>query len=384
MDWGFAPSTRRRTCMLMITHACNLNCNYCYEPHKGHRYMELDLAKSIISREAQFVLESDEFDELGIDLMGGEPFTNFALIKDVVEWLETGSIRVPWICYVGTNGTLLSDEVKGWLQRHKNSIVVCASDDGDEQMQLTNRGTQNFDIDLRFFKELWPRQPLHMTVSKETLPSLAEGVLNIQRKGYEVDVSLAQGINWTLEDAFVYREQLCKLKDTYLKDVSLIPINVLRRFVGVYSSADVDRKQGKWCGAGKYMATYDIDGKMYGCHMFTPLVLGSDKALLADAVEWDSPRCTTDHYCDRCVLRSFCPTCAGFNYKYRNDIAERDKCRCPMILAEALSVCEFQIERIAIMDDLGASDAEHGEVALHAYNLLKHLDVGKNESPYIV
>ena len=87
MDWGFEGSTRRRTCMLIVTHACNLNCSYCYEPYKQNVYMDLDLAKEIISREARFVNESDDFDELEIDFMGGEPLMNFPLIKNVVEWL---------------------------------------------------------------------------------------------------------------------------------------------------------------------------------------------------------------------------------------------------------------------------------------------------------
>lgn len=45
--------------MLMITHACNLNCSYCYESHKRNAYMTVELAKEIISKEAQFVAESD-------------------------------------------------------------------------------------------------------------------------------------------------------------------------------------------------------------------------------------------------------------------------------------------------------------------------------------
>ena len=71
--------------MLMVTHACNLNCAYCYELYKKNAYMKSDLAKELILREAQFVKESDQFDELEIDFMGGEPFMNFPLIKEIVE-----------------------------------------------------------------------------------------------------------------------------------------------------------------------------------------------------------------------------------------------------------------------------------------------------------
>lgn len=129
------------------------------------------------------------------------------------------------------------------------------------------------------------------------------------------------------------------------------------------------------------MVTYDIDGKKYGCHMFSPIVLG-DKALLSDGVDWDSTESTADEYCKSCVLRTFCPTCPGFNYKYRGHIAVRDKCWCPMVLAEAITACEFQIERIATIDKLNEQDAQHGQAALKAYKILKDFDIEKSHSPY--
>ena len=132
------------------------------------------------------------------------------------------------------------------------------------------------------------------------------------------------------------------------------------------------------------MATYDIDGEKYGCHMFTPLVLGKDKALLSDTVEWESSESTADNYCKECVLRNFCSTCAGFNYKYRGHIAVRDKRWCPMILAEALTACEFQVELIANIEKIDMKDAQHGKAALQAYDVLKYLDIEKSESPYII
>ena len=141
MKWGVASSLRRRTCMLMVTHACNLNCSYCYEPYKKNDYMDTNLAKEIILREARFVEDSDHFDELEIDFMGGEPLMNFPLIKETVEWLEDGSISVPWVCFASTNGTLLTDEIKDWLRAHKKTVNLGASYDGNSQMQSTNRGT---------------------------------------------------------------------------------------------------------------------------------------------------------------------------------------------------------------------------------------------------
>ena len=346
--------------------------------------MNVDLAKEIILREAQFVKDSPDFDELEIDFMGGEPFMNFPLIKEIVEWLETGVIDIPFICFATTNATLLTDEIKNWLREHKNTINLGASYDGNTQMQSTNRGTDKHNIDLAFFKELWPHQSSSMTISKETLPTLAEGVLDMQKKGYELDAALAQGVDWTIDDALIYREQLLILKDAYLKNPVLTPFNRLTRFVAVTDASDREKIQEKFCGTGKQMATYDVDGKKYGCHMFTPLVCGKDKSFLVDAVDWESAESTADEYCKSCVLRNFCPTCAGFNYKYRGNLAVRDKRWCPMVLAEAITACEFQVERLATVDKLDAKDAQHGRTALKAYKALKDFDIEQSQSPYTI
>lgn len=380
--WDKEHSGRRRVCMLMITHACNLNCSYCYETYKQKSYMSLEQAKEIISKEAKFVYDSNDFDEIQIDFMGGEPLLNFTLIKEVVEWLENGGINVPWICFASTNGTLLDHNMQEWFKQHKQYMVLGASYDGTSKMQSKNRGTDIYNIDLDFFHDLWPEQTFQMTISKETLPHLAEGVLYVQRKGYEINASLAQGVNWNVNDAKQYREQLCALKEVYLKETKLRPLNRLTKYVDVFNLSPTERKQIHVCGSGMNMVTYDIDEKRYGCHMFTPIVLGKDKAIGVDDVDWDKPGVMADPFCSTCVLRRFCPTCPGFNFKYRGDFAIRDKRWCSMVLAEAMTSCEFQIERISMIENLSAEDAEHAQTAITAYKILKELDLETSNSPY--
>ena len=74
----------RRVCMLIITHECNLNCSYCYERFKGPGRMTVETAKEIILREIALVKESSHFSEIEVDFMGGEPFINFGLIKEIL------------------------------------------------------------------------------------------------------------------------------------------------------------------------------------------------------------------------------------------------------------------------------------------------------------
>lgn len=344
--------------------------------------MSIEDAKSIIIQESEFVKQSDKFEEIQIDFMGGEPLINFPLIKEIVEWLENGGIDIPWICFASTNGTLIDSEMASWLEIHKQSLILGASYDGTPQMQCKNRGTDHYNINLDFFHKLWPDQTFQMTISKETLPHLAEGVISVQRMGYKIVASLAQGIEWSINDAILYREQLQLLTNEYLNDLSLKPLNRLVKLLDIHNDDKETRKQVQLCGSGLNMITYDIDFSRYGCHMFTPIVLGK-KAITANSVEWDNPDLMTDPYCEACVLRNFCPTCPGFNFKYRNHLGYRDKSWCLMVLAEALSSCEFQIMRLSRMEELSKDDAEYGIVAIRAYEILKNFDFPNDQSPFI-
>lgn len=382
--WERSPSTGRRTCMLMITHACNLNCSYCYEKYKSDREMSFELAKELILKECRVVQEDDRFHELEIDLMGGEPMMNFPLIKQLVEWTDKNPLPVPWLFFITTNATLFDEDKKKWFQKYKHLIIVGASYDGTPEMQRKNRATPRNSIDMEFFHETWPTQGFHMTISQETLPYLSEGVLEMQRKGYRLEAALAQGVEWSENDAEVYLEQLRILSNAYLEDSKLKPINLLTNALNILPSNQVTNlKQGKWCGSGIHMITYDVDGKAYGCHLFTSVVLGKE-AKERDKFQWDCSEATEDPYCQSCILKQTCPTCAGFNYQFRRNVARRDHRWCKMVLAEKLAACEFQIKILAqCRESLNEVDASYAKGALVAYNILQDLDFESITAPFV-
>ena len=55
-----------------------------------------------------------------------------------------------------------------------------------------------------------------------------------------------------------------------------------------------------------------------------------------------------------------------------------------MVLAEAITACEFQVERLATIDKFDEQDAQHGQAALKAYKILKDFDIEKSQSPYTI
>ena len=369
----------RRTCMLMVTHGCNLNCTYCYEKFKNAgKKMSLELAMEIISREMAMVKESEQFTELEVDFMGGEPLLRFDLIKAVVEWLESEPQPVPYICFATTNATLLTDEMKEWFRQHRRTIMLGASYDGLASLQSENRGEKSTHVDLEFFKELWPEQGFKMTISKESLPYLFESLKVAAERDYRLDASLAQGEDWNLHDAEIYLEQLRKLKDYYLENMNLMPSNLLTRMlVGL---GERRSEQLKFCGSGVHMCTYDVDGTKYGCHMFTPIVL-NERALPLDKFDgWDDGAKLTDRECEGCGMSRWCPTCIGFNMLTRGDVTKRDRRWCAMMAVQAIVCCEYQLEAFSKFipaHDLNEEGAKVVSAALSAYEYLKNVDFRK-------
>lgn len=373
---------RRRTCMLIVTRACNLQCTYCYEHHKDNEVMTLAMAKDIILREAAFVKDNPDFNEMEIDFMGGEPLMNFELIREVVEWLDANPLPIPFICFATTNGTLLDEARKDWFRKHRKLMWLGVSYDGTAETQRKNRGTKENGVDFDFFHEVWPSQTFKMTISKESLPDLADGIIESQKKGYHIAASLAQGIEWNEDDALLYLSQLKRLSEAYLGNPDLVPINLLTR--NVWGTTDSSRPQRKFCGTGVHMRTYDVDGRSYGCHMFSPVVLGVGNELEASKVDWACGTIADDPRCEECFLKYYCPTCMGFNYRYRGDLSKRDFNQCNMILAEALASCEFQIKVLAVRrESLTTEEAEHGQCALNALDLLSGISLKGATAPFI-
>ena len=343
--------------------------------------MTFDLAKSIIIKEADFVKTDPNFDELEIDFMGGEPLMNFNLIRQIVEWLDENPLPVPFLCFATTNGTLLDEEMKSWFIKYRKWVCLGASYDGSVDLQRKNRGADEHSIDFEFFHNAWPTQGFKLTISKDSLPNLASGIIESQKKGFRLVASLAQGIDWNDFDATCYLEQLRLLSEVYLSDPALTPVNLLSRpIVGISNPSSHQRR---FCGTGVYMTTYDVDGRTYGCHMFSPIVLGEEQSLESSKVEWACDTIADDVRCSDCLLKDFCPTCVGFNYRFRGDLSKRDFRWCKMILAEAIASCEFQIKVLAARrNSLTEEEARLGQCALDALPFLSSFSVQKTEPPF--
>lgn len=352
---------RAKICMLILTHGCNLACTYCYEKHKSGRMMNFEVARQSLELELDVVRRNDHYDWLLVELFGGEPFLNFPLIRQVVEWVqaEVHDIRVRFM--ISSNGTLLNEEMKDWFVKNKDIVRIGISYDGSEESQLRNRGKENANA-LQFCKETWPRQPFHLVISPEMLPRLATDVLRSLRQGYRVRAELAGGVAWEPGQSKVLIEQLRELKNAFLQNSALQPTLINRFFKG---GEDADEIEVISCGSGTRCTCYDTDAQAYPCQMFTPLCVGT-KAIPLHEYKLQEKEYHVDPACVGCPIRHWCPTCYGMNYIIRGHTAQRDHSMCHMYLALALVTIEYQSE-VKMKSPLNAASASLLKFLLRIY-----------------
>lgn len=332
---------RKRVVNLIITHQCNLNCVYCYEKFKSDQKMDFRTARKILLKEYDFARKSEWFDTLEIDFFGGEPLIAFDLIRQVTEWVLDQKWEMPCHFFVVTNGTLLNSEMKAWFAEHSDVVTLGLSFDGLPEMQNVNRSQSCGLVDLDFFLKYYPYQQIKMTVSKETLPHLAEGVLHLQRKGFIVEPSCGTGLDWTPEDCLEYERQLRILAQEYLDHPELKPIQPLMISFGNVPLPPLERAP---CGAGNSFETYDVDAVRYPCHMFTPLVqiktVAEQYANLEEGIS-----CKPDPKCEKCLLINMCDSCRGYSLSQYGCYNRRDTKICDMFQVQCRVAAWFQIQR---------------------------------------
>ena len=330
---------RRRICTLVITHQCNLRCLYCYEKHKDNSSMSLALAKEIIRNEFLRAEKSDHIDELEFDFLGGEPFLQFDLMREVMEWCWSEPRSKPYLFSVTTNGTLFNAEIKNWLAANAARFKVVLSSDGLFQAQNINRSDSAAKIDYPFFLEIFPEQAIKMTISPSSVQLFASGVIELVEKGFLVTPSWAYGVVWRGCHIYEYKKQLMLIAEYFLRhpDLRIIP-TLEKRLSAIYDTGEFMRM----CGTGGMMTTYDVDGRAYPCHLFLPFIsqMEYQKNLIPPYGSLIDARCVD------CQLARICQPCYGFNNMENGNPTIRSSLFCLMSQCEITVAAWFVCKRV--------------------------------------
>lgn len=318
------------TVTLLITDDCNLSCIYCYEHNKSANTMDYDLATSIIDRELSEIAVEDR---VIIDLFGGEPFLNFDLIKKIVAHIRKHYSHRDIGIFSSTNGTLVHGEIQEWLIENKDIYSCGLSFDGNEAAQNINRSNSFSNVDLQFFRKVYPQQPIKMTISRESLEYLADSIKFLTDIGFEIQCNFAEGLDWSDEKCIeILREQLDEIIAYYVEHPNVERCSLLNFQISLLSRPrDNTERIDHYCGCGRYMHCYDHNGKCYPCQMFAPISAGNKAVLLKDFDITDSVSIfELDEKCRNCYFRPLCPTCMGSNYIETGKLYFIDDSKCQL------------------------------------------------------
>ena len=314
---------------LTLTNSCNLNCSYCYEHSKTSNGMSFSVAKTVLERELN---ANNQFEHINIEFFGGEPFIEFNLMQQIISFLRDKHFNKSYTINITTNGTLIHNEIQKWLIDNRDLVSCGLSWDGTFEMQNKNRSHSASLVDLDFFVKLYPDRPIKMTISPDTISTLADGVIFAHKKGFQVFCNLAYGPNWEAEKyCTILERELMKLIDFYLNNPDVPPCSILYdRISQIVWGQDV-KSIRSWCAAGTQTCAYDINGESYPCQFFMPLSSGENAKREQELFfVQDVPIESLDVKCQSCVIKTACPTCYGYNYSQTGNIYQRDNGLCKL------------------------------------------------------
>lgn len=327
----------KKVVQITITERCNLNCVYCYEKRRNHNIMEIELAKSIISKSFK---EYKDADFIEFDFHGGEIILAFDLISAVCNWTWGQKWDKEYIFHATTNGTLIHGHIQEWFRINKDRFNLGLSLDGNKIMHDLNRSNSYDMIDMDFFFETYPNQPVKMTISPMSLPSLFDGIMDIYNRGFDVSANLAYGMDWDNHLLKrIYQEQLSKLVNWYIDHPSKNVCNLLSdrgfKYIGKCVSDKTHQIHRKWCGTKDNMKCYSVEGNVSPCQFFNPS--SNSNYSKEDLLLLDFSNIGIDEECANCPILSICPTCYGANYSVRKELNKRPDVMCDYRKIESLA-----------------------------------------------
>lgn len=384
-NYKYISDKKIRTLTLITTRECNLRCNYCYEKklESGNNKMDIEVAKKAISK---YLSAKDGFHVILIDFFGGEPLLEFNLICEIFEWTIAREWPKKYHFNIGTNATLLTNDIKNWMIENKDRLTATFSINGNRKAHNLTRDN-SYDLlseHIPFFIDTWPKQPAKMTICEENIPYVAESIIEFEEMGLNFSANIAFENFWGPPEKEkmmldIYNEQLKRLVEYYTERIDLTPppriLDAVPIYLGLGNKYSKNGECTRFCGAGHEMILVDIDGETYPCHRFLPWVTGREapKNTVNTQTEWNN------EVCSDCKIVDMCPTCAGYNWELYGDTSMRSNFHCKATKLEVLASAKLFAQRLKksnVLDSNNLGPVDKSRIKNHVEILLELYEEG--------
>ncbi|MBQ8636574.1 MAG: thioether cross-link-forming SCIFF peptide maturase [Clostridia bacterium] len=357
---------------LHIAHDCNLRCKYCFAgtgEYQGHRgMMSAEVGKAAID----FVIKnSGTRRNIEIDYFGGEPLMNFGVVKEITEYAkEQGEKHNKNFRFtITTNGLLLNDEVKEYVNENMSNIVLSldGTKETNDRMRYRVDGSGTYDTIVPKFIDIAESRNqdnyyVRGTFTAENL-HFADDVMHMADLGF-LQTSVEPVVAPESESYALTEKHIDTVLAEYEK---LAKMYIDRRREGkpfnfFHFMIDLDQgpcvvKRLSGCGAGHEYIAVTPEGDIYPCHQFvgnTDFKMGSvmtgefDEEIKST---FEKSNIYTKPECSKCFAKFYCSGgCSANAYNFNKDINEPYKLACEF---ERKRVeCAIAIEAIKAMEGL--------------------------------
>ena len=340
--------------IFVMTNACNMNCVYCQaqdseQLNKGK--MSLETAEHAVDIALQTPVRKMTF-----EFQGGEPLTNFDVIKHIVQYsqLRCNDKEIEY-CVV-TNTLLLTDEMMAFFK--DNNISISTSLDGNQLVHDSNRKTAGgsgtfFKVteNIKHIREAGISIGAIQTTTKRSLDYAKEIVAEYVAQSLEcvfvrplTPLGYAnehwEEIGYTTEDFIsFYRNVLLEILEYNKRGIKIVEGHAaifLQKIIGHFSGNYMELRSP--CGAGTGQIAYYYDGNIYTCDEGRMLAeMGNPAFCLGNVFEdnynsiMESKVCRITCQasvleglpsCCDCVYQPYCVVCPVINLALENNIYE--------------------------------------------------------------
>lgn len=267
---------------LVLTHACNLACTYCYTGDKKPVRMAPDVA----SRALSFAFDAARSSPLQLGFFGGEPLVERDLLLSVAAEARAraDAHHLPLTLQLTTNGTLLDEPLARSLAAL--DVRLALSLDGtrehNDQARLTRGGASSYDdVDRAFTLLRSLRIPFDVisVVDPPAVHLLARSVRHLVDRGVtRLTLNTNYGAPWSPDDLSALVAALDHVGAIWMArmrrgdPVSIEPLDSAVALALRQARGPLER-----CGSGETSFAIAPSGRIYGC----PRSVGEDSGQAA-------------------------------------------------------------------------------------------------------
>ncbi|HNO79975.1 MAG TPA: radical SAM protein [Phycisphaerae bacterium] len=324
---------------LMLTHACNLRCSYCYTGAKVERAMPLDVARKAVVRSVASVAPGGT---LNLGFFGGEPLLCAPVIMRLIRFARrlTQTRDQHLRLSMTTNGTIVSPDA--WRVMMTPELDLSISCDGTptvhdrHRITPSGRGTSArvHDTIRRLVsadREFW----VIAVVRPDTIDDLPEGIAFLQSLGVRrIQPTLDLWTEWRTVDIERLEFAIDACAAIWRRSIPDLAISWFDSKAGMLVGAEMARSSR--CAFGRGEVAVAPSGRVYPCERLIGEDLPGNPMAFPGRVfdgadflaEWDAP--TRSHEsCDACAMSAECDTvCRCSNYVRTWDVATPDRLLC--------------------------------------------------------